>query len=760
MIRRCTTFSLSPARDLSPSSTQPLEWISTGENPAFEIELDGGRLAIPTGWVYIESKMVRRGVRLVAQLHVDTGAGFSSAEIFPIPATRVGIVKHVVRIPRGARGMRLVPFQGEGTVRIDYFRITKISRAEKFVRMTEWVMGDLIKFKNTNQASTYNLHWWRLLTDLEGAYADCANLRFHSSPPEYSSYIRQFDTLHQRDIDAIKRHVAVLENKPLISIVFPVRDESVEDLKLSIRSILSQVYECWQLCVAVDAKASEMVVSYLKSLSLSEPRISLHFEDFDGRQSAVLNGALENVVGEFSIIVYPGNSISMHSLYFIALEINLSVRTNVIYSDSDEINEQGVRINPDFKSDWNPDLFLSQDMISGAVAYRTGLLRAIGGARTEFEGAHDYDLTLRCVANCEPDQIVHIARVLHHRRGQKNACPVEVGAKISADPVRMRALLSHLKDRRGIEVCQGKLEGTFRVKYPLPESLPMVSLIIPTRDGGELLRKCVDSVLNSTDYRNIEIIIVDNQSTAEDTISYLRSLETIPGVRVLRYDFPFNYSAINNFAVGYATGEILCFLNDDVEASHPDWLSEMVSHALRPEIGVVGAKLLYADNFVQHAGVVIGIGGFAGHAHKLYPATHPGRSGRALLTQSLSAVTGACLAMRSEIFREIGGFDEENLPVAFNDVDLCLRVGERGYRILWTPHAVLYHYESYSRGDDQASAEKRARFNREKNFMVERWNVSNYVDPYYNPNLTLDREDFSISNFPRIENAWNEFVDI
>lgn len=320
---------------------------------------------------------------------------------------------------------------------------------------------------------------------------------------------------------------------------------------------------------------------------------------------------------------------------------------------------------------------------------------------------------------------------------------------------RERALSEFFKDQPGVKVSRGELAGTYRVRYPIPTPAPKVTVIIPTRDGGPLLKKCIHSIFDGTVYENLEVIVVDNQSKNRETVDFLQLLSKKSNVAVLRYDLPFNYSSINNFAERRASGDVLCFLNDDVEAIEPGWLSEMVSHALRPDIGAVGAKLLYGDGFIQHAGVVMGIGGFASHAHRLYPAAHPGYSGRAVLVQNFSAVTGACLVMRRDVFRAIGGFDEDNLPVAFNDVDLCLRVREAGYRVLWTPYAVLHHYESYSRGDDQMTPEKRARFNREKNFMLSRWKTDLLNDPYYNQNLTLDREDFTIADFPRLYEPWH-----
>ncbi|VWD25246.1 glycosyltransferase family 2 protein [Burkholderia lata] len=759
IVRRTVRFKVDPFRDLALSGATSSDWISTGDHPAFDLEPETGSGVVPTGWVYIESRMIRRGAHLVARLHVDTGAGFSDAESFVIPATRLGNVKHIVRIPPDTRRLRLAPMRGEGVVRVEFLRITEISRVEKIVRMVEWVIGDLMKFKNTNQARKYNLTWTRLLTDLGGAYADCAKLRFHSTPMDYESYVAKFDTLCQSDVASIKKHIDSFAKKPLVSVLMPMYGESVDYLKSAVRSVLEQIYENWELCISVDRMRDSEVVLYLKSVSERDGRVKIVFHDADGYASVAANAALEMATGEFIAVLGPNDVLSRHALYFVVLRENEIGELNIIYSDKDEIDRNGSRGEGCFKSSWNPDLFFSHDMISHLAAYRTSLVRKVGGFRVEFEGAQDYDLALRCVKASMASRICHIPRVLYHSRQVSESGCVDRDPGNGDRHAGLRALSDYFKDQPGVSVSRGHLAGTYRVQYPVSAPAPRVSVIVPTRDGGPLLKKCLHSLLHGTSYENLEVIVVDNQSEGQETVDYLQSLSLQSGVTVLKYDFPFNYSSINNFAVKHASGDVLCFLNDDVEANEPDWLREMVSHALRMEIGAVGAKLLYADGFIQHAGVVMGIGGFASHAHKLYPSTHPGYAGRAMLTQNFSAVTGACLVMRREVFQAVGGFDEENLPVAFNDVDLCLRIREAGYRILWTPYAVLYHYESYSRGDDQMSAEKRARFNGEKNFMLSRWCTDRLNDPYYNENLTLDREDFTIADFPRISDPWRARVE-
>ncbi|NIE57911.1 MULTISPECIES: glycosyltransferase family 2 protein [unclassified Burkholderia] len=754
IVRRTVRFKVNPVRDLALSGTTSTDWTSMGDHPVFDLEPEDEGKPIPLGWVYVESRMIRRGAHLVARLYVDTGSGFSDAESFVIPAARSGNIKEIIKIPRNTRRLRLSPMRGEGAVRLEFLRITEISCLERIARMVEWTIGDIIKFKDTDRARKYNITWRRLLVDLKGAYAECARLRFHSAPLDYRSYVEKFDTLSEFDIVSIRRHMGSFAKRPLISILVPVRGVSMRYLESTVQSVLVQIYENWELCIAVDGAAESEIASYLKSVSEKDDRVKVILLDSGGYVSVAENGALELATGEFSTILGQGDVLSPHALYLIALKINEADNLNIIYSDNDEIDENDNRDNVCFKSSWNPDLFFSRDMISRSATYRTSLVREIGGFRVEYEGGQDCDLTLRCVKSSASSQICHIPRVLYHFRGCSKSGLVDPDAEGDVCNARERALSEFFKDQPGVSVSRGELTGTYRVRYPITMPAPKVSVIIPTRDGGPLLKKCILSIFDETDYENVEIVVVDNQSKDRETIDFLRSLSLRGNVTVLGYDFPFNYSSINNFAEKYASGDVLCFLNDDVEAIEPDWLTEMVSHALRPDIGAVGAKLLYADGFVQHAGVVTGIGGFASHAHRLYPATHPGYAGRAALVQNFSAVTGACLVMRREIFRAVGGFDEENLPVAFNDVDLCLRVREAGYRIVWTPYAVLHHFESYSRGDDQMSAEKRARFNREKSFMLSRWSTDQSDDPYYNRNLTLDREDFTISDFPRMYAPW------
>jgi len=364
----------------------------------------------------------------------------------------------------------------------------------------------------------------------------------------------------------------------------------------------------------------------------------------------------------------------------------------------------------------------------------------------EFDGAQDYDLVLRYIETIDAQHIIHIPRVLYHWRAVEGSTANGVHAKPYAEEkiaCAVRAALAR-KNRSAQILAHTRLPGALRVHYLLPELLPLVSIIIPTRNGFHLLHRCVESIFTQTQYTNYELIIIDNGSDDFVALRYLQRLEQDPRVTIIRDNSPFNYSALNNRAVAQAKGELIALLNNDLEVINADWLDEMVSYAQHPEVGAVGAKLYYPNDTIQHAGVIVGLGGVAGHSHKHFPRDNPGFCGRLLLTQNLSAVTAACLVLRKEVFDAVGGLDEKNLSVAFNDVDFCLRIQEQGFHNIWTPYAEMYHYESATRGYED-TPEKQHRFAKEVNYMKQRWGTILSADPAYNPNLTLDREDFSFA---------------
>jgi GT2 family glycosyltransferase len=349
------------------------------------------------------------------------------------------------------------------------------------------------------------------------------------------------------------------------------------------------------------------------------------------------------------------------------------------------------------------------------------------------------------VAGVADSEIVHIPHVLYHWRAVHGSTALAADEKDYTTAAGIKALENYARiSNIDAEISKGYLANTYRVAYPIPDPEPLVSLIIPTRDQFEMLSRCISSIIEKTSYPNYEIVILDNQSEEKGTIDYFQTVEKEEAVRVFHYDHPFNFSAINNYGVGKAKGDIIGFVNNDIEVISPNWLTEMVSHATRQKVGCVGAKLYYPDERIQHAGVILGIGGVAGHSHKYVHKSNPGYFSRLLLVQNLSAVTAACMVVRKSVFDQVGGFNESDLAVAFNDVDLCLRVKKAGYRNLWTPYAELFHHESVSRGSED-SPEKIERFKRETAYMKEQWGRALVDDPCYSPNLTLVTEDFSLA---------------
>ncbi len=447
--------------------------------------------------------------------------------------------------------------------------------------------------------------------------------------------------------------------------------------------------------------------------------------------------------------------IPVHALYMVAVELNAHPDVDLIYSDEDKINEQDKRYEPYFKCDWNFELFCSMNMISHLGVYRTSLLREVGGFRKGFEGSQDYDIALRVVARTKPERIRHIPHILYHWQVFQTSGSYSTDFLDKAINSSRRALADYFENiGEKVEITKGY--GSYnRVVRSLPDPAPLVSLLIPTRDKVDLLRGCVDGLLHRTDYANMEILILDNESTEPETLAYFQSLSGDNRVRILKCTGPFNFSAINNLGVEHARGSIIGFINNDIEVIGPEWLREMVIQAIRPNVGAVGAKLLYADGTLQHGGVIVGLGGIACHSHKNFGRHEAGYFCRAQVPQYLSAVTAACLLMRRECFDEVGGYDERNLAVAFNDVDLCLKVRAAGYDIVWTPYAELYHLESASRGDDMAP-EKAARFAREIEYMRKRWGDVLDNDPYYSPNLTISSEDFAFGFPSRARKSWLE----
>ena len=569
---------------------------------------------------------------------------------------------------------------------------------------------------------------------------------------DYQDWIARFDTPTPASDAQLRRELRVLPRHPLISIILPVYNPHLKFLEAAIDSVRRQIYERWELCIADDASTDANIRPFLQNAAASDARIKLTFRERNGHISACSNSALELATGEWCALLDQDDAFAENALALVALEIDRHPDAGLIYSDEDKIDESGVRSNPFFKPDWNPELFLGQNYINHLGCYRADLLREIGGFREGFEGSQDYDLALRCVELVRPEQVRHIPRILYHWRMVSGSLAAVVDAKPYAREAARRAIADHAKRRgkRGEVTACPENNESHRFIHALPQPAPLVSIIIPTRDRVRLLKRCVESIRAVRDYQPFEIIVVDNGSVESETLAFLQRAEADNSLRVVVETGPFNYSRLNNRAAAKARGDILVFLNNDTEIDEPGWLTEMVSHAARAEVGAVGARLWYPDGTLQHGGVILGLGGVAGHAFPHIPRGHPGYFNRAMLQQNCSAVTGACMAVRKTVFEEVDGLDEENLAVSFNDIDFCLRLTQRGYRIVWTPYANLVHHESASRGH-QRTREEQAEFERAVDYMQTTWGAQLLRDPFYNPNLSLNPPGFETAFPPRMD---------
>lgn len=579
----------------------------------------------------------------------------------------------------------------------------------------------------------------------------------------YAEWVARNDTLHDHDRHLIREHIATFQASPSFSILMPVFAPGGDHLRETISSLQEQLYENWELCIAYDTLAIGDAASVLEELDALDGRIRLLPVNSDrgtvGRTMASLsNAAIEAASGDWIAFAEPGDRVAEHALYLVAERIGQAPDANLLYSDEDRIDSEGRRFGHYFKPDWNYDQFLGRNYIRDLCVYRASVVREAGGIRAGFEGAQRWDLALRALETDPSRPVEHIPFVLYHRRKE----PTLSSDNSSADTAgaAQRAVNEHL-DRTGQLAEARRLDASdhstfLRIGWRIPEPQPLVSIVIPTRDHADMLRRCIDGLLHRTHYSPIEIVIVDNGSIEPDALALLAELRRRDGVRVIDDPSPFNYSRLVNRGVAEASGEICVLLNNDIEIVDADWLDELVGHALRPEVGAVGAKLLYPDGRLQHGGVILGMGGTAGHIHRFADRDFSGYADRLRLTHRLSCVTGACLALRRETYLAVGGLDEA-LAVAYNDVDLCLRLGEAGYVTVWTPFSELTHVESASRGPDLTDAQN-SRLRHERAIMKRRWGDALRSDPFYNPNLNLaPNKELTCAPLPRVEKPWRTF---
>ena len=653
--------------------------------------------SLRASWFLIQGTLHVRQPRGETRLRWQCSQGNWHEQILPI--TRRGTLQELVWLPLGASQVALLASSEGAECQFSLTRFAPVSAGHSFWRRLRRVWPFYQRL-NAQKRKRLGLSWHLWFTDLQQAYQLVGKLRDDRPLHAYANWLASFDTLLPGDRQMISRLLARWGNLPHI---------------------------CLHLVGEGDDAAHQRTLASIEALCYPASHITLLDQGATGLEP-------KPAVGMWHWAIPLGSELAPASLFWVAHQLRLTPGAQWIYGDHDLLGGDGKRHSPHFKPDWNETLLHSQNYIGWCALWRDQEASHVPASRAE---CHDWWLQL--ARQLGADQIAHIPALMMHQpfQGQDDH---DVIARVSNDLFP------------GVTISPAP-HGICRWHWPLPAQLPRVSIIIPTRNGVAHLKPCIDSLVQQTRYPNLEILVMDNQSDEADTLAYLAHATQKYGVRVIPYDYPFNYSAINNSAVNQASGELICLLNNDTEIMNPDWLDEMVSHLLRPGVGVVGAKLYYGDGRVQHGGDAVGPGGCADHFHAGLTADDPGYQRRAVCAQELSAVTAACLLTHRQLFVSLGGLDESNLPVAFNDVDYCLRVGEAGWRIVWTPFAELYHHESVSRGKD-VTPQQLARAQGELRYMKKRWVQRLKHDPAYNPNLSYDRPDFSLSHAPNVVLPW------
>lgn len=539
---------------------------------------------------------------------------------------------------------------------------------------------------------------------------------------------------------------------PLISICIPVYKPSMRYLKKAIESIERQTYTNWQICIADDNSCCDelnrFTAKLVKDHGSNKVRVAQRSEN--GNISKCTNSAIDISTGDYILLLDQDDALSKHTCHCLIQTFTSNKNCQLAYSDEDKICESGKRFGPYFKSSFNHELLKSHNLFTHALAFRKELLSRVGNFNSIYDGAQDYDFALRASEVLKASEIFHIPRILYHWRAHSESTASSGDAKPYAMLAGKLALQAHL-DRTNTEgVAKLQNNNSYRVHYSLPARPPLVSIIIPTREQAFITENLINGLEKKTTYQDIEIILVDNGSTSSEFASFTASFleqQSRFQRKLVRIEGDFNYSKLNNEAAKISSGELLCLMNNDIEIIQSDWLNELVSIGSRPEVGVVGPMLLYPDESVQHAGIVLGIGGWAGHLHKGFPMSHPGIANRLQVQSSFSAVTGACLLTTKKLWEQLGGLNEDSLKIACNDVDYCLRAWDSGKQVIFTPYAKLIHHESKSRGYED-TPEKMARFRKEVEYMWSKWSSVMSSDPFYNPNLTLSSESGEIAESP------------
>lgn len=719
-----------------------LAWFANKLTPSpttwFQHSAKGGGVALlpPSG-------IARAGLYKIRFSRADGLPSVSPRVVWDGSKTELPVLKgsernYFLQVPRSMREVHLEGFSATANIEVGLAQVSRLRLAWAIVQNTATRRREALAALARGDAD-HAIRLLHLTLSPGGAFND------------YSHWLQASEPALDRE--QIACWLNSLAFVPRISVVMPVYNSNPQWLDAAVLSVRAQAYENWELIAVDDASPDPASFEILRRHAAEDPRICVERRATNGGIAIATNDALKRAQGDWVAFLDHDDALTPDALSIAAYAINAYPRARIVYTDEDKIDEFGVRSEPYFKSEWNRELFYAQNYLNHLTLVRRDLTESAGRLREGFDGSQDYDLLLRCIERIADDQIVHAPFVCYHWRHARSGNNFSIAQADRARGAALRALDAHL-DRIGAAADAEAVSGTtyHRARWRTVAPSPLVSLIIPTRDRCALLKQTVESILAKTTYSPFEIIVIDNGSVEKETLDYFAALVARNAAAVLPAPGPFNFSAINNLAARKARGSVFGFVNNDICVRDGSWLSEMVSHFSRADVGAVGARLLYGDGRIQHAGVVSGIGGVAGHVFKHAPGEAAGPFSILRLPREASAVTAACMLMRADVFRQINGFDA-SLAVAFNDVDLCLRARAAGWKIVWTPFAELDHLESASRGPD-LEGENLRRFQREVALMLSRWGGVLPHDPYYNPNLSLSDETFGLAFPPRVMRPW------
>ncbi|MCQ8277823.1 glycosyltransferase [Acetobacteraceae bacterium KSS8] len=606
--------------------------------------------------------------------------------------------------------------------------------------------------------------------DMSKMYADMERLRREiiSLLPSQGYHLGDYDRWARRYYENLRARVAAerqllkqagkLPEEPFVTVMVPTYKPLLSDFVAAVESVIAQTYQNWELVIVDDGSKSQEVSDRIDAFCAQDKRIRCIRSKKNVGIAKATNISMDAALGEWTVFFD-------HDDVLVDVALEVMIRTaqrtgaKLLYSDEDKIDQAGYFLEPNFKPDWNYRYVLGCNYVCHLTVIETATMREVGLLKKEYDGAQDHDFILRCSEVLEPSQIVHVPELLYHWRITPNSTAADVSKKGYAVDAGVRAVSDHLK-RKGQVAKVSSINGLtiYGVEW-IPQSQPKVSIIIPFRDQIETTRKCIDYIRDNTDYPNYEIILVNNWSTSTEASRFSKEIKDRPNVRVLDVIEDFNYSRLNNLATAESDAEYYVFMNNDVFIEDETWLNRILGEAMSDErIGIVGGKFLYPNKTVQHAGVIVGTHGVAAHIHLGIPHDDYGYIGRARLSQDMVAVTAACMLIKADVFKEVGGFDEEHLKVAYNDVDLCLKVYESGRRVVWCADFVAWHHESLSRGSDMRP-DQEARFFREQQTMYQRWGDKPFFrnDPFFNPNFSrVDRLFYDLEDPARIRTESEE----